>query len=496
MIRQKNQIEVGTVCHGDNVKQVSCNTETCPDSNLMIYSGLGGFLLLLLLISVAYYIYWRNAVYQYWHANDNDEEMSEIPRSVGFSEIATGNVLLPHVKEFEKLENHNEKDESKSTMCEGQKNNQIGLNRHPDVLPFDEFRVKLRTPINGRDYVNANWLGKIRDDDYYDETTDTTTRVDVNEDYNAYYEEDPTVEPIEKASNVNVTFILGEDPTTNARPHYYQMLLENFVSVVVQIKDQAETKAPKTGKDRHFGHMIRNIQSREKVNSNLYKTEMYIINTNTNKNFRHLLTSFELIRQPLSGNTNDFLTAMSIVRNCFKEVDGSVKAMVHDEDGGIGGASVFVVLHDLLQRVDEVFEKGKQVSLSDDEGPKLDVFKIVNGFRTYRPQMINNFGDYKFLFMCLGNYGGNKASYDLIRSRKKPKTSRKSVRFSIFSSSEKNDDNEELQKDRQKTQRRSSRFSIFSNSKKNGLQEELQKSIQNRSNVYTPSPDVIINVSD
>ena len=462
----------------------------------MIIGGVGGGLSLIFLVGLAYYIYWRKVVYQYWDTNEMGEEMSEIPRSVAFTEIATGNVSLPNEKEFEKLDKYVEKDGSKSKISEGRKNNQIGLNRNTDVLPFDEHRVKLREPINGRDYVNANWLGKIRDDDYYDEAANTTTRVEVNEEYNAYYEEDPTVEPIEKASNVNVTFILGEDPTTNARPHYYQMLLENFVSVVVQIKDQAETKAPKIGKDRHFGHMTRNIQSREKVNSNLYKTEMYIINTNTNKNFRHLLTSFELIRQPLSGNTNDFLTAMSIIRNCFKDVDGSVKAMVHDEEGGIGGASVFVVLHDLLQRVDELFEKGKQSSFSDDEGPTLDVFKIVNGFRTYRPQMISNFGDYKFLFMCLGNYGGNKASFDLIRSRKKPKTSRKSVRFSIFSSSEKNDDNEEPQKDRQKTKRRSSRFTIFSDAKKNGLQEELQKTLQSRSNAYTPSPDVIINVSD
>ena len=30
MIRQKTQIEVGTACNGDSVKQVSCNTEKCP----------------------------------------------------------------------------------------------------------------------------------------------------------------------------------------------------------------------------------------------------------------------------------------------------------------------------------------------------------------------------------------------------------------------------------------------------------------------------------
>ena len=46
-------------------------------------------------------------------------------------------------------------------MSEGRKNNQIGLNRNTDVLPFDEHRVKLRELINGRDYVNANWLSKM-----------------------------------------------------------------------------------------------------------------------------------------------------------------------------------------------------------------------------------------------------------------------------------------------------------------------------------------------
>ena len=30
LLRQKTQIEVGTTCNGDHVKQVSCNTEKCP----------------------------------------------------------------------------------------------------------------------------------------------------------------------------------------------------------------------------------------------------------------------------------------------------------------------------------------------------------------------------------------------------------------------------------------------------------------------------------
>ena len=113
---------------------------------------------------------------QYYDTNEMGEEMSETPRSVDFTEIATGNVSLPNDKEFAKLDKYVEKDGSKSKMSEGRKNNQIGLNRNTDMLPFDEHRVKLREPINGRDYVNANWLSKMANNDYYDGTADTTKK--------------------------------------------------------------------------------------------------------------------------------------------------------------------------------------------------------------------------------------------------------------------------------------------------------------------------------
>jgi len=239
---------------------------------------------------------------------------------------------------------------------------------------------------------------------------------------------------------------------------------------VIQIKEKVDKRAPKIHTDRHIGHIKRNIKSRDQVNSNLYQTEMYIVNTKHSTNYRHMLTSFELIRQPFSGNTTDFLTAMSIIRNSFKEANGSVKAMVHDGEGGIAGASVFVVLHDLLQKVDEAFAKG-----ISDETDKLDVFKVVNEFRTYRPQMINSFFNYKFLFMCLGQYGGNKASFDLVRPKTTLKPAKRSSRLSFFSNSKKKNVNEEPLKE---------------------LQKEIQKDPRKRTNEYSPPPDVLINISD
>ena len=69
------------------------------DSTWTIISGLGGGLSLILLVCLAYYIYWRKVVYKYWDTNEMGEEMSEIPRSVDFTEIAIGNVLLPNDEE-------------------------------------------------------------------------------------------------------------------------------------------------------------------------------------------------------------------------------------------------------------------------------------------------------------------------------------------------------------------------------------------------------------
>ena len=74
----------------------------------MIISGVGGGLFLILLVSIAYYTY--------VHQCRDTNEMSGMPRSVDLTEIAIGNVSLPNVKEFEKLDKYEEKDGSKSKM--------------------------------------------------------------------------------------------------------------------------------------------------------------------------------------------------------------------------------------------------------------------------------------------------------------------------------------------------------------------------------------------
>ena len=52
--------------------------------------------------------------------------------------------------------------------------------------------------------------------------------------------------------------------------------------------------------------------------------------------------------------------------------------------------------------------------MSKDESPKLNVFRAVNDLRRARANIVNTYGNYKLLFMCLEHYGTNKSYYDKV----------------------------------------------------------------------------------
>ena len=67
---------------------------------------------------------------------------------------------VPTKEEFQELEDNDRKRneiESNLTMAQGQRYNDGKhgrFNINKDVIPYDQTRVKLKTPINGIDYIN------------------------------------------------------------------------------------------------------------------------------------------------------------------------------------------------------------------------------------------------------------------------------------------------------------------------------------------------------
>ena len=374
-------------------------------NTLKIVGGVASVFAILTQFVVCYFLHkrkklgkWVGCIYFRFGTSKNSKneieeflmkERQESPAQViTFQEIANGVVKVPTIQEFDNLLTLVESDDSASKMYEGKKNNKTGLNLVPHVLPFDEHRVKLQTKINGCDYVNATWLSKVdQDQEHYNEVC------------YGYDEE----------SDAKVRFILGQDPTKNARPHYYQMLHETMTAIVIQIKEEKDKRVPKIGHDRQFSHMTRTILSRNKVLPNLYQSEIHLSNSNSPN--RHQFSLFELINWPRGVDSSSdeikaLMSAICFIRNNIKTQGNSVNVMAQDGEGGIAGASVLVVLFQLLQQVDDYHA---HKFTTKDQETKVNIFNEVNNLRKYKDRMVNNYSNYKLLFVCLAHYGTNRS---------------------------------------------------------------------------------------
>ena len=88
--------------------------------------------------------------------------------------------------------------------------------------------------------------------------------------------------------------------------------------------------------------------------------------------------------------------------------------MAYDDEAGVSGASLFVALYEILQNVDGSVNEFNQLKKSAED---VSVFEVVNGLRKDRMMVINTFSAYKFLHLCLMEYGPNKKSFDAIQSK-------------------------------------------------------------------------------
>ena len=117
---------------------------------------------------------------------------------------------------------------------------------------------------------------------------------------------------------------------------------------------------------------------------------------------KNLLTFISLVRREIGKPTTDFTIA------------------AHDSTGGVGGASTFIVmyqmLHDLDSNVQEVASGSEQQA-----NRFLNLFDTVNELRKKRAHMIQTFSNYKFILSTLACYASNKSMFDDVLDEKNDK---------------------------------------------------------------------------
>ena len=89
----------------------------------------------------------------------------------------------------------------------------------------------------------------------------------------------------------------------------------------------------------------------------------------------------------------------------------------HDSSGGVGGASTFVVLFQMVEEL-ETKLKVRQQAVKDISREReieyINIFQKVDNLRKERAHMIKTFSNYKFLVVTLAYYAKNRPIFDTI----------------------------------------------------------------------------------
>lgn len=88
------------------------------------------------------------------------------------------------------------------------------MNRYGNIIPYDNNRVVLSKPVNDCDYINASWVRGFEDRKW---VTDALTMI--------------KPELILRLKR----FIACQGPLDHTIPHFWQMVLENKVGLIVML---------------------------------------------------------------------------------------------------------------------------------------------------------------------------------------------------------------------------------------------------------------------
>ena len=315
--------------------------------------------------------------------------------------INKGNATFSLEKQFEELELNDERRKRHYPCNIGlrycSKNPSRSLNVDPEVIPYDATRVVLKTPIKNSDYINATWMNKAAKEGDYATPTMTS--------YVPY-------------SKLNV--ILTQDPMPQTMAHYYQMIYDNYVDVVIQIcsRDDFDTKEIHFETHQTILNFDIKTTSANLLTAFLVKRSVEIHNNEQDYKQTYSLIQFidwpKMIVQPaVNEDRKKFLSAISLIRKMIGKGKSTVNMVVQDNKGGVGGAAVYVALLQLMQAVDESIESANaDGELSSDQLTSLNVFQTVNMMRKNRAKLVRTFDEYTFMTHCLLEYVQDNAYFD------------------------------------------------------------------------------------
>ena len=357
---------------------------------MVLYSVIGALVLLICLMlvtGISIVGYYKGKLGKL-SISEETKKSSVATKRLPISMVVAGNTPIPTQEEFEHLLKYDNKLEQRLTVSQGQRYNKVGgFNQVQSNLPFDHNRIRLKPPIDGCDYINANWLSTDSDPSPYDELI-----------YTSYL-------PFNR-----VKFAIGQEPLSITKNHHFSMLHQCRFDIAVAFTAEAKTDLLQAGNEYNFPNATVKVLERVRVGENLSRTEMILCNvSDIGLKYEHQLTYFEYENWKTDSitfeETHALVTSMCMIRNEMNQQNNSQNILVHDMRGGVAAAAFFVAMYKFLQQIDEAFTEDSRLKQNIDD---IDIFSTVNQLRKDREKMIEDYSTYKLLFHCLGYYGSNR----------------------------------------------------------------------------------------
>ena len=224
-------------------------------------------------------------------------------------------------------------------------------NKYKMIYPYDDSRVVLATQTDS-DYINASFIPGF---------------------------------------HVSDTFIASQAPKSNTEGDFWQMIFEQRVTTIVMLTRVVELGKEKStlywpqepGTSMTYGR-VNVVLKKEEILTGYTKRELVITGPD-NRNIK--LTQFHYTAWPdhdVPQLYNNLLSFTEMVKK-HKKLE-RVPLLIHCS-AGVGRSGTFICLYNLLEAVKV--------------GEPISIYRIVNEMREHRPQMVQTFNQYKFMYLSV-----------------------------------------------------------------------------------------------
>ena len=363
-------------------------------TEVAIIIALGTVLIVLLFASTIGLMYFCYQKRSPTYVDDKDEKRppsiatKDISNKIPISTIFSGDVLIAR-SEFETL-TEQERLRSNLASIQGGLNVNKRFSTNPDILPFDENRVKLRSKANRNDYINASWIYQPSKQKEYDSLM---------------------MHPFLPIDNIGM--IVCDAPNEVSSNRYGEMIYQHDVDLILHI---SRTDSHKTGS---VLALLREVPGEPSdVSRKLLKSsfiEKYLVkeewDISTERGKTNQLTFVELKGFSLYKEEaiHQVLRTITFIRNKFGCDREYATMVIHDEQSGVSEAAIFAALFNLLEQLDDAL---LNTDGHGDKNQSIDVFRVLNDLRKKRMSMIHTFEDFSFIHQVLMYYVKHKSTYD------------------------------------------------------------------------------------